>query len=294
MDWTQASERYLVYCLRKRPHHAESQPLYDELWRRLGRYFPKNITVAKFKQHEDDIKSETILRLVYPSNTFRGNSIQFKKFIRKTLLTVYLEIIKHDRLLLSLDDPMYQHESQKELTAIIDVLTAWSVAGLVHTSQDWDEVQDTVQWRTPEDLYTHQEMRSFIEKARGLLNQRCRDLLFQEDDLGLPHQEIAQVLEMSHGSVRVALARCRQRLIRCLIEVLANADAGLDLAKIETALSHLSPLHRPVVSAWWQGETNWKRLGQLTDPLSSQNEVKQIMAEGLLQMFSSLSEAVGG
>jgi RNA polymerase sigma factor (sigma-70 family) len=293
-DWTQASERYLVYCLRRLPEHAGNQPLYDELWRRLGRYLPKSITIAKFKQHEDEIKSETILRLLYPTNEFRGNSIQFKKFIRKTLLTVYIEIVKHDRLLLSLDDPMYQTSSQQAVTAVIDMLTAWAVAGPIRTSQDWDEAQDTVQWRTPEDIYTHQEMASFIDQARGQLSARCRELLFHEEEMGLPQQEIARILEMSHSSVRVALARCRQRLIRRLIELLAKADAGLDLIKIEEALAHLSSPHQSVLSAWWQGETNWKKLGQLTVPASSQEEVKQVMAEGLLQMFSNLSEAVGG
>jgi RNA polymerase sigma factor (sigma-70 family) len=295
VDWTRTSERYLVFLLRKRPNSEDSQAQYDELRRRLQRYFRwRHSGWELLRRHEDDIVTETILKLLYPVQEFRGNSVQFRKYIRRTLFTTCVNILKEEQLLLSLDEPQYGSDSVSEMATLLELLSAWPGPSSVRTSLAWQETADLNQVQSLEELYAREEMMTFIEKSRAGLDERCRELLHREDDLEQPQQQIAVAMQMSHTNVRVKLLRCRQRLLRSLLEALAAAEVNLAPAKIEVALSQLPDPPQRFLWAWWQGETSWKKLGRLIEPEADQDQTKRMIAEGLLRLFVLLQAPVTG
>ena len=80
---------------------------------------------------------------------------------------------------------------------------------------------ETAQWNKREDLET-KELDQRIREAIEALPEHLRSVFVLREIDGLPHREIAEVLDLKEGNVRVQLNRAKQQLRKRLIPYLEN------------------------------------------------------------------------
>jgi len=276
------SERNLLYrlCQSSEYWQGDTKPYYNELKERLDRYIEIKVRVKRWQtvlhRHQDDISAETIRRLVTRQADFKGNSLQFRKYIRDVVFSVCAEALKrHLPAPKSLDTPLeYLKDASNEAATLLDVLV--------------DPQQET-----PEavliDKESQQKTQQLVKDALTSLDESCSQLLHRAYILRESQKEVAEDIGLSASNARVKLLRCRESLIRSLLSNLTlHNSEGSNLHKLNTIIAQLPEPEGILVQAWWRGETRWKYLGELIAPQLSQSETKALFARGISRLFTLL------
>lgn len=265
LDWKRTSERNLLYHLcHPGVDAAVKENAFLTLQNRLGRYF-QGIAYRKnwevLLRYQDDITAEVIARLVHYNAGLKGNSLHFRAYVRRTVLSVCAEFLRQS---------MQMATAQSKDGEFLDVIE--------HIPSD-DPLS------SPEDHLARQRQAQIMQQARERLSSRCQDLLHRDLDLQQPQKEIADALNMSHNGVRTSLSRCRQEWQRQIILVLAEEqDGARPEAVILAAISRLPPPYRRVVHGWLHNES-LRRLGQEMNPPRTQAEMKDLLGAGLARLY---------
>ncbi len=295
--WSRTSERNLVYQIYKSQRNlTKGQKALEELTRRLNRLFNTTIQADGWQilhRHQDEIIDELIFRLYNYYPKFKGNSREYRKYIYRTAISVCANFLKDEiKISHSLNAPLSNIEQEDTPTTMLDLLATYLPLTTTpySASFDWQEINDSFKQLTPAMAFTDEESYRLIQQAQTKLSKRCQKLLHKADVLNQKHEVIAQEMDMKPNAVTVALSRCRRKLLRNLIPLLASEKTDLQLVVIKSAIAQLTNPQQTIVQAWWDGETSWKKIGELLAPSISSTEVKRLFVSGLISLFALLPE----
>lgn len=148
--------------------------------------------------HEDatDLTQETFIKAFHALKSFKGDS-SFYTWVYRIAVNKTLNYLKQrkQRTFMSLNDLDQQVENDPELVAFISDQTPRREAGL-------------------------NELQEKLNAALLKLSETHRLVVTLHDIQGLPHEEIAQIMECNIGTVRSRLFYARQQLQAWLTEYL--------------------------------------------------------------------------
>jgi RNA polymerase sigma-70 factor (ECF subfamily) len=157
------------------------QPVYNLVWRLLGD-----------PSETSDVVQEVFLKIFRNIHTFRGNS-SLKTWVYRIAVN---EAHNHRRW-------FSRHHGAEVGLAQED------------TSRSYEEILPDP-GRTPYDLTLDQETRALLEEALAKLNPKFRAAVVLRDIEDLSYEEIAQVLDLSMGTVKSRILRGREALRKIL------------------------------------------------------------------------------
>lgn len=297
IDWTRTSERNLLYVMDETDDAEIKALAATELNQRLQRYFAAKVLGVKswhdLKQEQDDIINETIARLLQYHRYFQGNSWQFRKYIRNTLLNVCYGAIRESLAVAdSLDAPIRGGFDDTEGGATLGDLLHVPATMKTHfqVSVDWIRANESFSPLLPESATLRREEAALIEAAAASLDERCRHLLQLVEVEQDGQQAIAEAMNMSYRHVRVSLNRCRQRLLRSIVQLLAERHERIAPVQLEEVIAQLPHPQNILIQTWWQGENRWRSIAEEVGLDLPQAEIKTLFASGLYLLFQVLAE----
>lgn len=284
--WERTSERNLVYLLYQVSDANIQETAYAILHKRLQRYFR---TMSQQKNWywlytvQDELIADVIERLTRKYETFHGNSLQFKHYLRRVLLDVCTSALRRQDDERPLDAPYYENGVEEA----VDVLCSPMNSGLA-VSWDWLTAVDTFQTQPITQMLSAQETQVIAQQAFDTLPEKEQELFHRMYHLEQKQSVIAEEMGMKESAVRVALGRARERFLRAIIQAIATRESTLPLDQIIQAIDQLPEEGCTLMTHWWSGETSWRKLGQRLTPPRSQSETKTIFANTLLKLFDIL------
>ncbi len=296
-DWSRASERYLVNLLcQTETTSIDAAHAHAELTRRLERYFEKKTpadAMQSLRPYRQEIIDLTIGRLMKTHEIFRGNSWQFRKFLRKAFWSVCVDYLRKEQPIDEwLDAEIYaQGEGTSDGATGSEMLMGADVPvqSRYRVSQDWSEGFDNFRQASPEVLLIDKENKQLLVKVLVSLDKECQELIYREYVQEQPQKEIAAELGISHSLVRRRLNKCREALRRQFFAALTETVVEKSRVDMFSMFAQLPEKQQIIIKAWWHGKTQWRLLGQLFSPPLPQAEVKNLFADGLALLFVLLS-----
>lgn len=162
---------------------------YDELVRRYQERIYGTI-YHMTSNHEDanDLAQETFIKAFQALKSFKGGS-SFYTWIYRIAVNKTINFLKQrkNRTGMSLNDLDFNAESDPDLVALISEKTPRRDAGL-------------------------NELQEKLNEAMGKLSEVHRLVVTLHDVQGVPHEEIAQIMDCNIGTVRSRLFYARQQL----------------------------------------------------------------------------------
>jgi RNA polymerase sigma-70 factor (ECF subfamily) len=165
---------------------------YDELVRRYQRQI-YGVTYHMTSNHEDanDLTQEAFVKAWQALNTFKGDSSFFTWIYRiavnRTLNHLKSRKIREGKHAMSLNDLDVEAENHPDLVALVSDKTPRRAAAL-------------------------EELKEKLNAAIQRLSENHRTVLTLHDIQGLPHDEIAKILDCNTQTVRTRLFYARQQL----------------------------------------------------------------------------------
>ncbi len=275
VNWAATSERNLLFLLSQSGREPEiHERAYFELKQRLQRYFHSTVNRKSWqtiRQQQDDIIAEVITRLLTSQKTLRGNSWQFRKFIRQTLFSVCATRLSQAILdQQSLDTSLLYDNEFTLLERLVD-------------PNQVDPQQILL------GLDVQRKLRLLIQQTMQQMDKRCQEMLLREYVLDQPQKLMADEMGLKHHSAIVILQRCRWQLIRQFFIVLSNQDGTMESSTVMSAIQQISDPERTLLQTWWQGEQQWSKLGGSLGGTYSLAEIKALFAQALWQLYRLLS-----
>ena len=162
---------------------------YDELVRRYQERIYGTI-YHMTSNHEDanDLAQETFIKAFQALKSFKGGS-SFYTWIYRIAVNKTINFLKQrkNRMGMSLNDLDFNTENDPDLVALISHKTPRRDAGLA-------------------------ELQEKLNEAMGKLSEVHRLVVTLHDVQGVPHEEIAQIMDCNIGTVRSRLFYARQQL----------------------------------------------------------------------------------
>lgn len=288
----QASERLLMRIIRKNKANEETDLAFEVLRERLRRgfFYALDRIDGGFAliPYEEEIVSSVVTSLWNKYPTITGNSRQYRKFIRTTIYrTCIARLIKEAKTSVSLDDFVSSSSDSNDVHTLLDDLASGD-RGRIRLSEDWKEAYgDDPSSSSPEEFVIHNEsyLDEIIEEAKTLLSDRCQKIFGLIVQGNLSQGEMAIQLEMKPNTVRVQILRCRHKLRRASIELLAQKNTNHD--SIYACVDQLPTQHKIVFLAWWeQGITSWAQLGRVANV--SADRAKMLLAQATATIFEHM------
>ena len=170
---------------------------YDDLVRRYQERIYGTIYHMTSK-HEDanDLAQETFIKAFQALKSFKGGS-SFYTWVYRIAVNKTINFLKQrkNRLGMSLNDLDFNAESDPDLLALISHKTPRREAGLA-------------------------ELQEKLNEAMGKLSEVHRLVVTLHDVQGVPHEEIAKIMDCNIGTVRSRLFYARQQLQGFLVDYL--------------------------------------------------------------------------
>ncbi|UCG51076.1 MAG: sigma-70 family RNA polymerase sigma factor [Candidatus Latescibacterota bacterium] len=139
-----------------------------------------------------------------------GNRDTAEDVVQDVFLKVYraadrLDIERHPKPWLTTITYNTCRDAARRTAARPDIATDSTTIGEQHGAPD-----------TPEDVLLRQERENMVERALLELDEHSRALVILHDYCGVPHEEIATVMNMSHAAVRKRYSRALKRLAQII------------------------------------------------------------------------------
>jgi RNA polymerase sigma-70 factor (ECF subfamily) len=162
---------------------------YDELIRRhQERIYGTVYHMTSNHEDANDLTQETFIKAFQALKSFKGGST-FYTWIYRIAVNKTINFLKQrkNRTAMSLNDLDFNAENDPDLVALVSDKTPRRDAGLV-------------------------ELQEKLNEAMGKLSDVHRLVVTLHDVQGVPHEEIAQIMECNVGTVRSRLFYARQQL----------------------------------------------------------------------------------
>lgn len=170
---------------------------YDDLVRRYQERIYGTI-YHMTSNHEDanDLAQETFIKAFQALKSFKGGS-SFYTWLYRIAVNKTINFLKQrkNRMGMSLNDLDFHAENDPDLVALISHKTPRREAGL-------------------------SELQEKLNEAMGKLSEVHRLVVTLHDVQGVPHEEIAQIMDCNIGTVRSRLFYARQQLQGYLVDYL--------------------------------------------------------------------------
>lgn len=162
---------------------------YDELIRRhQERIYGTVYHMTSNHEDANDLTQETFIKAYQALKSFKGGS-SFYTWIYRIAVNKTINFLKQrkNRQAMSLNDLDFNAENDPDLVALVSDKTPRREAGLV-------------------------ELQEKLNEAMGKLSDVHRLVVTLHDIQGVPHEEIAEIMECNVGTVRSRLFYARQQL----------------------------------------------------------------------------------
>jgi DNA-directed RNA polymerase specialized sigma24 family protein len=187
----------------------------------------------------DDMADEIIARLeahLRPRNgeggghRYTGTQAQFRRYLYRTVASVYADTVTLRFRARSLDEPAGVHRERAVRGDVLDGLQEWPTAG--------------------EDL-ERPDVQAWVRQALGRLPQRARSWLLAFHRDGRRIRKIAGDHGVRSNTVEVALSRGRVSFRRAFLDTVLGGGDGRFRARIDEAARRLPEPHAAVFRAYW-------------------------------------------
>lgn len=271
--WKKASELGLMRFLLRRKKSVEQEAVLVEFERRLDGFVKKQVygdtsakTKALLSAEYEEIRAESLFRLMKMFPTYKGNSYEYRKYVRKVVLSVCLDVIKRDK--------HHGHE--------LDAPTVNA------DETDTITLHETIMGEEPlpEEMMTLSdagERLALAEQALTQMKEPCQTYLRQAFLDDMPQKWIAEKADISPNSLRTRLTRCKYEWDQKIARLMAEQSQMVDF--VEQTIAEMPEPAQTVWRLWWHGERRWKQLGQQCVPPLNQSDTKAAYTHGWQQLY---------
>jgi len=238
----------------------------------LGRRPSGELVVGDVPDMVDEVitRLETHLR---PSSDetarrFTGSNEQFRRYLYRTVSSVYADTVNLRVRLRSLDAPIVTADGDERVLG--------------------DLLDDLVEWPTAGEGLGRPELDAGVQRALERVSERCRRWLLAFHRDGTLIKEIARQDGVRVNSVEVGLTRCRGYFRLAFLDAfLAGGDARFR-ERVSEGSRRLAGLHAAVFQAYW---TDSRCVTEIATRLGlERDKVKTLLAEAKEQLWRALPE----
>lgn len=199
---------------------------------------------------------------------FDGTNEQFRRYLYRTVSSVYADTVNLRVRLQSLDTPIVRWDG--ELRTVGKVL------------------DDLIEWPTVGDDLERRDVQAGVRHALERIPERCRRwlLAFHRDDI--PIKEIAGQEGVRVNNVEVGLLRCRGYFRLAFLDAFLAAGDDEFKQRVTGASHQLSGPHAMVFRAYWADGRSVAETAKLLG--FDQDKVKTLLTEAKEQIWRALRE----
>ena len=199
---------------------------------------------------------------------FAGSNEQFRRYLYRTVSSVYADTVNLRVRLRSLDAPIVTSDGDERVLG--------------------DVLDDLVEWPTAGEGLGRPDLDAGIQRALERVSERCRRWLLAFHREGTPIKEIARQDGVRVNNVEVALTRCRGYFRLAFLDAFLAAGDARFRARVVEGSRRLSGLHAAVFRASW---TERRPLAEVATLLRlERDKVKTLLAEAKEQVWRALPE----
>jgi len=199
---------------------------------------------------------------------FAGSNQQFRRYLYRTVSSVYADTVNQRVRLRSLDAPIVRPDGED------------GVLG--------DVLDDLVEWPTAGDDLGRPDLQAGVQNALQRVSERCRRWLLAFHRDALPIKEIARQDGVRVNNVEVGLTRCRAYFRLTFLDAFLSGGDERFRARVDEAARHLSGPHSAVFRAYW---TEHRSLTETAARLGfDRDKVKSLLGEAKEQVWRALPE----
>lgn len=199
---------------------------------------------------------------------FAGTNEQFRRYLYRTVGSVYADAVTLRLRLRSLDAPVVTPDGAETTVG--------------------DALDDLVEWPTADDDLGRPDVQGWVQGALGRLSEHCRRWLLAFHRDRVPIRDIARHEGVRPNNVEVGLTRCRAYFRLAFLDTfLASGDTQFR-ARVDEASRRLAGQLGAVFRAYW---TEGRSVGEIAARLGlDRDKVKAQLVEAKERVWRMLPE----
>lgn len=198
---------------------------------------------------------------------FVGSNAQFRRYLYRTVTSVYADTVTLRLRVRSLDAPIESLDGEELVLGLLDGLLEWPTAG---------------------EGLGRRDVQAWVRQTLQRLPERCRRWLLAFHLDGVPIKDIARQHSRRRNAVEVALSRCRSCFRLAFLDTFLGARDERFRARVDEVARRLAEPHGAIFRAYW---LDGRTLNETAAMLGlARDTVKAVLLEAKEHVWRTLPE----